>query len=150
MIETATTVELERLLVLFPVKALRGEWIHIEGAKKDLCREVAQSVDRHAILDFVDRNLFLCKQHVYVYDAPELDSLPETIAGGGSKELYDHAGALYLTRLTYHVILLDSLQEAEISFLWPVHLQLAASDHLVVRFITLEKNLSVFKQMEQT
>ncbi len=144
MIETATTEELERLLALFPAKALRGEWIHIESAKKDLCREVAQSVDMDAILDFVDRNFFLCKQHVYVYDAPELDSLPETIAGGGSKELYDQAEALYLTRLTYHVILLDPVQEAEISFLWPVYLQLAASGHLVVRFITLEKNLQMY------
>ena len=147
MIETATTEELERLLALFPVKALRREWRHIEGAKTDLCREVAQSSGMHAILEFVDRNFLFCKQHVYVYEAPELDSLPKTIAGGGIKELYDDAEALYLTRLRHQVILLDPVEETEISFLWPVNIRLA-SEHLVVRFVTLEKNLQTYLQRQ--
>ena len=143
MIETATTEELERLLALFPVRALRGEWEHIKGTKDDLCREVVQSFDTGAILKFVAKNFLRCKQHVYVYEAPELDSLPETIAGGGIREFYDDAEAIYLSRLTHQVLLWDPVEEAEISFLWPVHIRLA-NEYLVVRFVTLEKNLQAY------
>ena len=143
MIETATIEELERLLVLFPVRVLRDEWAHIEGTKDDLCREVTQSFDKGEIIEFVDKNFLRCKQHVYIYEAPELESLPETIAGGGIQELCDGVEALYLSRLTHRVLLWDDVIEKEISFLWPVHIRLA-NEHLVVRFITLEKNLQTY------
>ena len=140
MIETATREELERLLALFPARVLRDEWSNIEGTKDDICREVSQSLDKDAILEFVDRNFLCCKQHVYVFDAPELESRPEAIAGGGIRELYDDTEALYLSRLTHKVVLWDPVEEGKISFLWPVYIRLA-NEHLVVRFVTLEKNL---------
>lgn len=143
MIDTATTEEIERLLALFPVKVLRDEWEHIRGTKDEFCREIARSYGTDVILQFVFRNFLRCKQHVYVFEAPGMNSLPETIPGGGIREYYDESQAIYLSRLTHHVFLWDPVEEAEISFLWPVHIRLK-NGYLVVRFVTLEKNLRAY------
>ena len=94
-------------------------------------------------LSFSTRISSVANSTSIVYEAPELESLPETIAGGGIQELGDEVEALYLSRLTHRVLLWDPVIEKEISFLWPVHVRLA-NGHLVVRFVTLEKNLQTY------
>lgn len=91
MIETATPNELKHMLALFPAKALRDNWSPIKGSNKnELCHKIVegglQAGQRGEIVDFVDQNFHLCKQHVYVYEAPMLKSLPNTIEGGGIQE----------------------------------------------------------------
>ena len=142
MLDTSSKKELKRLLGLFPHDALKREWAGTERKKDDVCDKVSGTATTKEILRFVDRNFLRCRQHVYVFSAPNLNSLPRIHEG--DQELTERGvRALYLVRLTHRVILEEPLEEVEVSFLWPIQVQLHAG-HLIVRFIKLQKDVGSY------
>ena len=143
MIDTATEEELQRLIGLFPLDVVKLEWPDKEGHKDDVCAEIATTASTYDILEFVDRNLLRCRQHVYVLSAPDLGGPPETIHEGEQELVEEGVGALYLVRLTHSVVLNNPLEEVEVSFLWPIQAELRNA-HLIVRFVKLQKDVGAY------
>ena len=142
MLDKSSKEELQRLLGLFPHDVLKLEWASTEGTKDGLCDEVAETATTKQILRFVDRNFLRCRQHVYVFSAPHLNSLPSIHEG--DQELTERGiRALYLVRLTHRVVLGDPLEEVDVSFLWPIQVELHEA-HLIVRFIKLQKDVGSY------
>jgi hypothetical protein len=56
---------------------------------------------------------------------------------------HDHGISLYLVRTTYTVVLRNPLEETTLDFLWPIQIEIGNA-HMVVRFVSLEKNLSAY------
>ena len=57
--------------------------------------------------------------------------------------LSDGVRMLYVIRFEYSIVLRNPLQEAQVTFLWPLQLDFT-KDHLTVRFVTLEKNIGSY------
>ena len=147
MLDKSSKKELQRMLDLFPYDVIKLEWSGKEGKKEDVCEKVAETATTKEILGFVDRNFLRCRQHVYVFCAPNLNSLPNIHKG--DQELTEREiRALYLVRLTHRVVLDDPLEEVEVSFLWPIQVQLHAA-HLIVRFIKLQKDVGSYLDRER-
>ena len=143
MIDTATEEELQRLLGLFPLDVLKLEWPDTQGHKDDVCAAVAATASTDDILEFVDRSFLRCRQHVYVFSAPDLVGPPETIHKGEQELVEEGVSALYLARLTHSVVLNNPLEQVEVSFLWPIHIELQNA-HLIVRFVKLQKDVGAY------
>ena len=143
MIDTATKEELIRLLGLFPVEALHEAWPDIKGNKDAICSSVAEDRDLQSILRFVHEEFLRCRQHVYVYENPNSCQLPTGILEGDREALGSGGEALYLARLTHHVFLENPLREEDLTFIWPIQIRLEKG-YVIVRFVTLEKNLQVY------
>ena len=143
MINTATEDELTRLLGLFPVEALREAWPKTEGDKDNICRSIAMGRDLPSILEFISQEFLRCRQHVYVYEAPNLGQLPDNILEGEREHIKKGVEALYLARLTHTVFIENPVRKEAVTFLWPIQIRFE-NGHMVVRFVTLEKNLRVY------
>ncbi len=137
---SAKVPDLERLLQLFPVANIREKWSALKGNKDELCKAIAQKRDIAAISEFIDENLSCCKQHVYIFSHDKaLATLPDSVTAG-EKVVAAGTHAVYIVSAKYKVYLSDPLEEVIVQFLWPVRLELQP-EHLVVRFIVLEKAL---------
>ena len=142
MLDQSSKRERQLLLDLFPHTALKLEWPGTKGKKDDMCAEIAETATSKEILKFIDQNLLRCKQNVYVLSAPNLNSLPR-IYEGDQELTAGEIRALYLVRLTHSVVLNDPLEEVDVSFLWPIQVELQNS-HLTVRFIKLQKDVGAY------
>lgn len=144
ILQQASVEDRKRVLDLFPVANLKA-FFSAKGSKEDICHAIASSnarpdIDR--IAAFLDDNLNLCKQHVHVFSHLGDATLPQNILGGERiLEVGDHA--LYLVRTRYEVILLDPTGQETLEFLWPIRIEITP-EHLIVRFIVLEKNPSAY------
>ncbi len=138
----------QRLLELFPATSLRKTFVS-RGTKEKVSRTVASSSDtKHlgAVADFIDKNVPLCKQHVYVFSHDGEAVLPQSITNGEMvKSDGDHA--LYLARIEYTVVQLDPLKRTSIDFLWPIRIELH-QNYLLVRFVVLEKSIGSYFEQE--
>jgi hypothetical protein len=143
ILQDASTVQVARLLALFPVSRLRQTWPDVGAETKEaLCQAVASERPREQITNFVDTNFGCAKQHVYVFDRPKGADLPETITDG-EKVTAIATRALYLTKHTRAVVLRDPLEQTSITFLWPVRVE-RIGQYVIVRFVILEKDISSY------
>jgi hypothetical protein len=136
----------QRLLELFPATNLRKTFVS-KGTKEKVSQTAASSSDTKqlsAVADFIDKNVPMCKQHVYVFSHDGNAVLPESITNAEMVKS-DENHALYLARIEYTVVELDPLKYSKIDFLWPFRIELH-HNFLLVRFVVLEKNIgSYFK-----
>lgn len=141
ILEQAPVQVIKRLLQLFPIHNLRQGWPKV-GSKDDICAEIAEERRYDQIIQFLDESLSCCKQHVYIYARPDGLRAPTEVPDG---ERIVRAGAysLFLVKVRYSVILRETLVRQHVDFLWPVRIELAPR-HLIVRLVTLEKNLASY------
>lgn len=143
VISDATTEERQRLLGLFPIAQIRENWPDLKGrTKEELCLSIAQANEVQEISSFIDGAFSCCKQHVYIF-AADKDFVPPTSIINGEQVISAKDHALYITRVQYSIFLRDPLEETTIDFLWPVRIYWDG-DHIRIRFIVLEKNLSSY------
>lgn len=149
LLESASVQDVKRLLELFPVAALKQEWEeHKKGTKEEVCFAAATERDISRIVTFLNDHLSCCRQHVYIYSnenrsgsiptvtLPEGEIISETKTASGVQRLY-------LVKLKYNVVLKNPLEEASLEFIWPISVEFTEK-HLIVRFVTLEKNISTY------
>jgi hypothetical protein len=147
LINEASRVELSRLLNLYPVHALRVHWA-FKGKKDEIIDQIIRQADWRKIKEFLDAYLTCCKQHVYLF-SHENDpaELPRFRIPDAEKEHDVSEGTtrrvLYVAKLEYRVIFTDPLREETLTFLWPLRMDFT-SKNLVIRFITMEKDLSTY------
>ena len=149
ILEQASVDDRKRLLELFPVKNLRQAF-NPKGAKEEIAYRAsadAQAAQIKRVAEFVDNHFSCCKQHVYVFTGDGNVPLPAGVADG-EKVLEGpvHDGsvhALYMSRVTYDIVLRDPLEEATLDFLWPIKIE-SRPPYLIVRFVVLEKNASSY------
>ncbi len=145
----ASVQDRKRLLELYSIASLRGQWPRIGGTKDELCFAVASDDgSQGAIVDFARTFLTTCRQHVFVFSHNlDLNHLPAIAIPDAEKVAeYQDDGTrqiFYLHQFVYNVVLRDPLEEAELRFLWPIRLDFTV-DHLAVKFITLEKNIATY------
>lgn len=124
--------------------SIKETWPEIKGTKEEICFAAAQAATPAQVVTFINANLGRCKQHVYIFNRPANAALPQGIVGGERVDINAAADqALYVVRTKYTVVLKDPLEELELDFLWPIQMQLKA-DHLVVRFVALEKDVKSY------
>jgi hypothetical protein len=149
ILEQASVADRKRLLELFPVKSLR-QTFQSKGAKDEICSAAAadpQPPQIKKVAEFVDSHFACCKQHIYVFVGDENTMLPDAVMVG--EKVLDgvvHAGvahALYMSRVTYDIVLRDPLEETTLDFLWPIKIELR-QPYLIVRFVVLQKNASSY------
>lgn len=144
MLETASNLDIKRLLELFPIHNLKQGWPDLKGSKDEMCVSIAESRDYPKILDFVYNNISCCRQHVHIFThGPNLTSLPTTVEDGAKVYELEGAHAVFLARFRYSVVLREPLEETTLDFLWPIRVELT-TDYLVVRFVVLQKNLGSY------
>jgi hypothetical protein len=143
ILQEASILEVKRLLELFPISKLRAAWpVEAEGSKDEIAAAVSEGREYDQILEFVNRNFSTCKQHVYIYSSDK-PQIPVGIMAG-ERVLHERAGhSLYLVRVRYRVVIREPLENVDIDFLWPVRIE-TTGEYLIVRFITLEKNLASY------
>lgn len=138
----ATTEDVQRLLELFPISALKGEW-DSRGTKEELCRAIATTADRARIAGFLMKNFGRCKQHAYIFqprteDHPDPEvALPDVHPLGslGDSDLF------YLGLASFTVLLRDpDFRQETVGLLWPMRIQYKESS-MVVSFIVLERDV---------
>ncbi len=140
---------IKRLLELFPVTSLRSQWSNVTGTKEEICFEIAEKYGWQGAVDFVNANLSCCKQHVYIFShSGRIDDLPvielpdtELVADSGVQN--GERRQLYIINFEYKVVLRDPFEDMSLTFLWPLRLDFTAQ-HLVARFVILEKNISSY------
>ncbi|MCI0723402.1 MAG: hypothetical protein L0338_31230 [Acidobacteria bacterium] len=143
ILKEAQLQDRKRLLELFPLAAIKERWPEVKGTKEEVCFSVAGQASEAEIIEFVLNNLPRCKQHVYILNRPhELNALPEAVIGGERVHFAEN-NALYIIWTSYSVVLKDPLEETELGFFWPVHVQFTPN-HVIVRFVALEKNVSSY------
>jgi hypothetical protein len=142
----ATTEEVERLLALFPAANLRQTWTDFEKlSKEQLCKTVALQRPRAEVLGFVRQAFGCCKQHIHLF-SHELEpplAAPDAIVGGEKLVSLTPRSAIYLTRSTTDVVLLDPYDDGTIDFLWPVRIEVTAQ-HVIVSLVILEKDIESY------
>ena len=137
-----STQNVKRLLELFPIGVLREVW-NLKGSKEEVCQAVAEEHAADAIINFVDTHLSCCKQHVHVFARGENAArLPATVQGRHPVKAGAFS-ALFILHAEYTVVLKDPYEDATLDFLWPVRVETTA-DHVVARFVVLEKNLGSY------
>ena len=147
MINEAGRPELNRLLNLYPVHALRQQWA-FKGKKDEIIDQIGRQADRKDIKTFLHAYLTCCKQHVYLY-SHEIDpsDLPRFRITDAEKEHDVTEGTtrrvLYVAKLDYRVIFTEPLREETLTFLWPMRLDFTPNN-LIVRFVTMEKDLRTY------
>lgn len=140
--------ELRRLLELFPIADLRHAWPKYKGSKEEICDAIAGARKYEDIVNFVDENFSCCKQHIHVFThGGDVRQPPRAIPGG---ERVFHARAtysLYIAKSSYKVVLEDPFEIVTIDFLWPIRMDIS-EERLIVRFVTLQKNLNSYGTAE--
>jgi hypothetical protein len=135
VLKAASTLDLTRLLGLFPKARLKERWPEVKGTKIDLAQTLAQQRHRDELMGFVHDNLSCCRQHVYVFSHSEpLKRLPEKDLSSADRVLkVEDQHALYLIKVRLDVILRDPLEEDTLEFLWPFRTDIVRG-YLVYRF----------------
>ena len=144
MLEQATTLDLKRLVELYPLSNIRGAFPALKGTKDEICSTIAEQRDYGSIVNFLDEHFSCCKQHVYVFTREsDAEGLPATLTD--ASKIFGAVGehALYVARVQYSVVLRDPLEETTLDFLWPVRVELIPN-HVIARLVVLEKNLSSY------
>jgi hypothetical protein len=136
--------ERKRLLDLLPIANLRQAWPDLIGPKEEICGTIAGGGLDNRVTSFVDENFGCCKQHVFIYgDGSQRMHLPTNISSAERIATVRGVHSLFLTRQRYDVVLKDPLEAVSLNFLWPIRTDVV-DNYLVVRFITLEKNLKSY------
>jgi hypothetical protein len=145
ILESAPIRDIKHLLELFPLTKLRQNWNDLRGTKEDLCFGAAERRKAAELAQFLDENVSCCKQHVYIFDRGGRQEFvfPESLIEGEKVVQVGNDHALYIIRARYSVVLKNPLEEDELEFLWPVQILLLL-DHIVIRFVTLEKNIGSY------
>lgn len=145
ILDDADFVEVKRLLELFPISKIRGTFPDVVGTKDEIATVMSDKRRRGSIAGFVDQYFSTCKEHVYIFSGEE-PQLPASIPGGERVHRVRGGHSLYVAKVQYHVVIRDPLVEDRdkyFDFLWPIRMEVMG-EHLVVRFVTLEKNLSAY------
>ena len=147
MIDEAAPLALSRLVNLYPVHVLRESWA-FKGKKDEIVEEIVRRAERRNLKVFLDAYLSCCKQHVYLFShRNDPADLPRFRIPDAEKEYDVTEGAtrrvLYVAKLDYRVIFTEPLREETLTFLWPIRLDFTRSN-LVVRFVTMEKDLRTY------
>jgi hypothetical protein len=150
ILKEASVQNLIRLLDLYPAASLRDQWPDIKGSKLETCVLITAQRDIDTITQFLDEYLGCCRQHIYVYSHNgNLRQLPEINLPDAEKELEDRGSQfirqLHVIKFDYTVVLKEPLEEAKLTFLWPVRLDFTPQ-HLIVRFVILEKDIGSYVQ----
>jgi hypothetical protein len=145
ILQNALDQQIARLLGLFPISHLRKTFTDVGAklTKEAFCLEVAKKRQYAQIVNFIDAHFSCTKQHVYMLQlAEDAEGLPTKIKDG-QRVKHTASRALYITRLERGVFLADPIAKTTIEFLWPVVIELHKKT-AVVRFVTLEKNISAY------
>lgn len=149
ILDQASIDDRKRLLELFPVKNLR-QTFQPRGAKEEIAYRAAadaQVAQIKRVAEFVDNHFSCCKQHVYVFRGDGNVPLPsgvtdgEKVLDGPVRDGSTHA--LYMSRVTYDIVLRDPLEGATLDFLWPIEIE-SRPPYFIVSFVVLEKNASTY------
>jgi hypothetical protein len=141
ILDDASVGEISRVLQLFPAAALRAEWGDETKRKKEvICSSAASDRDIPRITNFIQANFGRCRLHAYVLSPHPNGTSPE-LAITGAEVLQVIAGGptLLMARVTYVVILQQSLQRETVNLLWPMRLEAAEGD-VVLSMIVLERS----------
>ncbi|MBB5062455.1 hypothetical protein [Granulicella mallensis] len=140
ILEGSTQDEISRLLSLFPVAVLKEEWEGIKGTKEVICDTVARALEPGKAIDFILANFAKCKMHVYVLDPSQHKdvSIMNAITDAEILKVVADGPTLILARVSFVVILQDSLKKEKVDLLWPMRIHTLA-DHLVLSAIVLER-----------
>jgi len=141
ILKDATHLELQQMLELFPVSNVKQGWPDLTGEKGAVCDQIATKHDLKLIAAFIDEHIGSCRQHVYIFSANEDTVVPKTL---GDSELIATAEGCYSTFIALKdidVVMTTTLERKALRFLWPIRVQMFQR-HLVVRFVTLEKNIA--------
>ena len=138
------SVELRRrLLELFPVANIRSSFA-TKGSKEEVAATLAKPSDAVSIAkiaQFIDVSMALCKQHIYVFEHDGDATLPDEFAGAERVVTGDSHG-LYIIEREYKVVMMgEPPKNGNISFLWPIRIELKEK-YVLVRFAVLEKNIA--------
>jgi hypothetical protein len=134
--------DVQLLLELFPLSALKSNWTHFKGNKQDICEKVAEAGDSARVASFVAANFARCKQHIYAFqpadDAPNdfRRVLPNVDVLADS----ENGGTVFLGVSKYTVLLRDPFSMEEIELLWPMRFQ-QTDRATILSFVILERDV---------
>jgi hypothetical protein len=145
IIQEASTEDLQHLLQLFPVAKLRAHWSNVKGSKEEISSHVSAHIPRGDLLQFVSDNFSCCKQHAYVFSPHKKLKGPPDVNPPSGERVHGDDGQphLYVVRVVFSLVMQDPLEQAAVEFLWPIRMEIVRG-HLIVRFVTMEKNLSSY------
>ncbi len=145
LLHDASKTDLKRLLGTFPVTALKAGWPSVKGTKEEICFAAAEERDPDKIISFMETNFARCRQHVYIFSAPEgmmgdpgaavPDAEVLSVDGGGR--------SMILTTASFDIFLKDPSEEAIVEFLWPMRFE-KLYNFLVFSLIILERNPCIY------
>lgn len=144
ILQNAAIQDRKRLLELFPLAVFRETHAEIKGTKEEVCYALAERFTPAQMATFIRAHFGRCKQHVYIYEAPDGQLRFPDIASG--EKLWSNANvALYIVQTTFEIVLKDPPEEAELEFLFPVLVE-RKGRNVVVRFVVLEKDVASYFQ----
>ena len=145
LLKSSSDHEVQRLLEMFPLATLKAYWPELKhGTKAELCGEIASQRNVKLITEFLATHVSCCKQHVYIRSREiKPKSIPSINLGAGTKIWEDGTDTLHVLQVVYDVSLANPVEEATLTFLWPVTVSWT-DKHLIVRFVTLEKNVKTY------
>jgi hypothetical protein len=148
-LETASIDDIQRLLELFPLAALKVVWDHFRGTKEEICRQAAREADYRKICAFVIANFSHCKQHSYIFNPRAEDDPPPDLAFPDADILgqRNRQSTVYLAKAKYTVLLKDPFSQEEVELLWPMRIEYREPATLI-SFIVLERNVKYFFERE--
>ena len=141
-LQTSSNDDIQRLLELFPLAALKVTWDHFRGIKEEICRQAAREADYRKIRSFVIANFSHCKQHSYIFNPRADDDPPPDLTFPDADILgpQNRQSTVYLAKAKYTVLLKDPFSQEEVELLWPMRIEYQDKATLV-SFIVLERNV---------
>lgn len=143
ILENAETQDKKRVLELFPQAVFKEVRPDLKGTKEEVCYALAEQFTPAQLTDFIRSHFARCKQHVYIFDRDGDGPVNPPNVNGGEKIIANADESLYIVRTSYSIVLKGPLEEAELEFLWPVLVQ-AQPQHIIVRFVALEKDVTSY------
>jgi hypothetical protein len=138
---------MKRLLRQYPVKLLKQSF-NFTGNAVDVVDQIISSHTQQSIKDFALRNMFMTKQHIYMFSL-QRRFRPNSIPAGlpinilVNQQNNNEHWISGLNTITYSVVLTNPLQQEDLDFWQPVVLRFT-SNRLIIHFTKNEKNVSFY------
>jgi hypothetical protein len=144
----AAAAPLRRLLNVFPVSSLRGQWKVKGRTKLDVIDDVVSNISVQNIANFVEGHMGLTKQHIHLFehDLKQLSALPQSVLSYGPDHVTMGASTaefFYLIPLEFQYVAGSPPERGTIEFPWPVHI-IFRKAVLEVHLTTMEKDLEAY------
>lgn len=137
---SASATDVQRLLELFPLAALKEQWGQFSGTKEEIAAGIAKKVDREAIAAFAMKNLGRCRQHVHVLAGNnKLKSVGAALPDAEVILTDSTRAILYFATARYVVHLSDPYDKTELELIWPIRVQ-AEDGNIIANIVTFERN----------